>query len=164
MNNDPLAALRDIHLPQRIDWWPLAPGWYVVILIVILTTAIIGFFAYKKYQRYKKRKHIEALLQTILTRYRASPDSCDVIAELAVYLKRLVMTYYPQHCATLTGNTWLRFLDKISESNAYTEGVGKLLLTAPYQKQAPDNSGALIRLIESTTHNLAKHAGKITYD
>ena len=26
--------LRDLHLPEAIGWWPLAPGWWVVIALV----------------------------------------------------------------------------------------------------------------------------------
>ena len=26
--------LRDLHLPEAIGWWPLAPGWWVVVALV----------------------------------------------------------------------------------------------------------------------------------
>ncbi|MBT3527943.1 MAG: DUF4381 domain-containing protein, partial [Porticoccaceae bacterium] len=35
MQGDPLAELRGIHLPDPISWWPLAPGWWVLIVIFI---------------------------------------------------------------------------------------------------------------------------------
>ena len=28
--------LRDLHLPEGIGWWPLAPGWWVVIALVMI--------------------------------------------------------------------------------------------------------------------------------
>ena len=28
---DPLAELRDIHLPPEIGWWPPAYGWWILI-------------------------------------------------------------------------------------------------------------------------------------
>ena len=30
--------LRDIHVPQVSMWWPLAPGWWVVLALLIVTT------------------------------------------------------------------------------------------------------------------------------
>ncbi|MDP7406676.1 MAG: DUF4381 domain-containing protein, partial [SAR324 cluster bacterium] len=33
MNQDPLAALRDVHLPPAVSWWPPAPGWWIIFFI-----------------------------------------------------------------------------------------------------------------------------------
>jgi hypothetical protein len=33
---DPLAQLRDIHLPEAVSWWPLAIGWWLVAIVCIL--------------------------------------------------------------------------------------------------------------------------------
>ena len=33
--------LRDLHLPEAIGWWPLAPGWWLVIAIALVG---IGYF------------------------------------------------------------------------------------------------------------------------
>ncbi|HAD08873.1 MAG TPA: hypothetical protein DCF62_05290 [Porticoccaceae bacterium] len=40
MNSDPLAQLRDIHLPEAIGWWPPAPGWWLLTLLLI---AALGY-------------------------------------------------------------------------------------------------------------------------
>ena len=38
---DPLSLpLRDIALPAEIGWWPLAPGWWVLVTIVALALAV----------------------------------------------------------------------------------------------------------------------------
>ena len=29
--------LRDLHLPDAIGWWPLAPGWWIVIAVLAIT-------------------------------------------------------------------------------------------------------------------------------
>ena len=32
---NPLSALKDIHLPEGVSLWPLAPGWYVIIILLL---------------------------------------------------------------------------------------------------------------------------------
>ena len=40
--NDPLADLADIHLPNSISAWPLAPGWWV--LIILACAGLVALF------------------------------------------------------------------------------------------------------------------------
>ena len=56
MNSDPLAQLRDIHLPPPIEWWPPAPGWYVLALIVLGAVVGLLYYAWRiiKARRYRK--------------------------------------------------------------------------------------------------------------
>ena len=28
--------LRDLHLPDAISWWPLAPGWWIVLGLALI--------------------------------------------------------------------------------------------------------------------------------
>ena len=37
---DPLAALRDIHLPAEPGWFPPAPGWWLAVLDVLALAAL----------------------------------------------------------------------------------------------------------------------------
>ena len=34
--NENALPLRDLHLPDAIGWWPLAPGWWVLIALSLL--------------------------------------------------------------------------------------------------------------------------------
>ena len=158
---DPLAQLRDIHEPDAIGWWPLAPGWYIVILIVIFIFSASVYFGYRAYQNYRQRKAMLALLAEIKNRYRQNLESAEIIAELAIFLRRLVITYYPQYHAAEWGATWLTTLDNISDSKHYTQGVGQLLISAPYQKHAPPKTIELIELITQTTEKITKRRRRI---
>ncbi|MGD2138441.1 MAG: DUF4381 family protein, partial [Gammaproteobacteria bacterium] len=37
--DDPLAALRPLHPPAPVEWWPPAPGWWV---LGVLLLALLG--------------------------------------------------------------------------------------------------------------------------
>ena len=33
--------LRDLHLPEAVGWWPLAPGWWGVIALALIAAALL---------------------------------------------------------------------------------------------------------------------------
>ncbi|MGB4246521.1 MAG: DUF4381 family protein, partial [Pseudohongiellaceae bacterium] len=33
---DPLSQLADIHLPEPIGFWPPAPGWWVLLVLLLV--------------------------------------------------------------------------------------------------------------------------------
>ena len=41
---DPLAQLRDIHLPEAISVWPPAPGWWVLFIGIIALLATLAYY------------------------------------------------------------------------------------------------------------------------
>ena len=47
---DPLAELRDIHLPEAVSLWPLAPGWW---LLLALIAAVLGLSIAVWLRRYR---------------------------------------------------------------------------------------------------------------
>ncbi|WP_371377014.1 DUF4381 domain-containing protein [Thalassotalea aquiviva] len=38
---DPLAQLKDIHLPEQVGFWPLAPGWWILVLLSISAVVLL---------------------------------------------------------------------------------------------------------------------------
>lgn len=44
-----LQQLTGLILPQHVSWWPLAPGWYVLMMLVVLA---LGIFIYHKRKHY----------------------------------------------------------------------------------------------------------------
>lgn len=52
---DPLAQLRDIHLPDPIGWWPPAPGWWIVAILAItlVFTGCYLLYMHRRRNRYR---------------------------------------------------------------------------------------------------------------
>lgn len=132
----PLAQMRALHLPHGIDAWPLAPGWYVLASIILLTvTTLLFLFIRKRRAELYKRQALEALEQI---KQHTQKDAESILAqsnELSDLLKRLALTHYPRSLISpLNGERWLQFLDEISGTNFFTQGDGKLLGASRFMK------------------------------
>ena len=59
-----LSSLHDIHMPEAIGWWPLALGWYLLGVIVVMACLSLGLFSYRCHVNGKaKREALSALAE-----------------------------------------------------------------------------------------------------
>ncbi len=123
--------LRDIHLPAPISWWPPAPGWWILLsLVIVLTLALLLILRARRYKRLTKLAQGE--LQQL--RSDATLSNHQKIQALSILLRRVSMSAFPRvDSASLTGLEWLQFLDKVLTEKSFTEGPGRVLLDGPYQ-------------------------------
>jgi len=95
-----LDRLHDIALPPAVAWWPPAPGWYVVIALVLVAAAWMMLRGWERWQSNAYRREA--------ARELASLDSCAAIAEL---LRRTALAIAPRPVvAEKTGTAWLDWL------------------------------------------------------
>ena len=130
---DALAQLKDIHMPDPIGWWPLAPGWYV--LAIVLLAMLLGFLYLVGYFYHHTRAKRQAL--RVLERYEKEhlrqDNSQLTAARLSELLKRVALVYYPRtRVASLQGQAWIEFLNETSRDCDFNS-VRELLIDAPYQ-------------------------------
>lgn len=130
---DPLAQLRDIHLPAAVNWWPLAPGWWGVGALIVGALVLGLWWRRKRHQRYYQRvalRHLERLEE----QYRSEPET--LVRELSPLLRRAAALHYPDS-AGLTGAQWLEFLDRTldaqTQTHPFRDGVGTCLGHGPYR-------------------------------
>jgi len=48
--------LRDVHLPDAVSWWPLAWGWWVLLILLTLSVGAALFLIVQKYKKNRYRK------------------------------------------------------------------------------------------------------------
>ncbi len=156
---DPASLpLRDIHLPDPVSWWPLAPGWWALMLLLVIVVLLTMYFI----RRYRNHK-ISALyltiqeLERIKTDFNINQDKSNLVKELSELIRRLSISIFPrEESAGLTGEEWLKFLDQYSAKNEFNNGVGRVLIEAPYQADPEFNTNELIDLISSWIESIGK--------
>jgi len=130
--------LRDLHLPEVVGLWPLAPGWWVLIALVV---AGIGYLLYKQFQKWRwnaARRLALGELRRVRSAYENGADALSLGKELSELVRRSMLAYAPRgEVAGLTGDSWLEWLDRGLEDKPFTEGPGKTLEILPYQR--PEN-------------------------
>lgn len=142
---DPLQHLRDIHLPPPVSCWPLAPGWFALITLIIMLIGIATWLYYRQRRRFQWQRIALKELQSLEIAWQQQTS----IIELATLLKRVALARFKREdVAGLTGEAWLQFLDRTGKTKAFTEGVGRLLLTAPYQAKTPTETIELLQLVK----------------
>lgn len=157
MNPD-LSQLRDIHLPAPISWWPPAPGWWL--LAVLVVAILFGlYFLYRRRQRNNWRRSALAELTRLRQQYQAQASSPQiVVSELSVLLRRVAISCFPQdEVAMLSGDKWLAFLDRgMGEGSAFQSEQGRLLAVAPYVADANIPPATLLALFTLCENWIAK--------
>ncbi|OOZ37049.1 DUF4381 domain-containing protein [Solemya velesiana gill symbiont] len=154
------GALHDIHGLDPVSWWPLAPGWWLVILsgaaLVLLTWALVRYLV--AYPPGSWRSEAHAALTHLKRRFRNGEiDIKQAATELSELLRRIAIARLGrEHQASLTDEAWLRCLGETDQSGFDWERKGQLLITLPY---APENQQAgheqMADLIRTTTNLIA---------
>ena len=127
--NDPLANLKPLHNPEAIPLWPPAPGWWILLALLILAAVVYSWF---RHQRRLQRHALHELDQL----QRQDLTASQLANQVNQLLKRYALVCYsPNEVAGLSGKNWLRFLKKSSDEHMFSR-AGKLLLDTPYQRKA----------------------------
>lgn len=110
---DPLAALRDITLPEAVSWWPPAPGWWLLLALLLALAGLLLHAAWRRYQRNRYRRAAVALLRTASQHYQQSRDAAAAITTALDILRRVAR--YHRHFAeavALSGSALIATLNR----------------------------------------------------
>jgi hypothetical protein len=109
---DPLAQLRDIHLPAPVAWWPPAPGWWLLAGATLLLIGTVGYFLLRRYKRRRYRRLAQRAANTIYAQWQQQGDNLAFVQALNQLLKQTALVAFPgAPIAALSGTAWLQFLD-----------------------------------------------------
>lgn len=139
---NPLDQLRDIHLPDPVGIWPLAPGWWILIALALLIITIVSVIVYRRYQSNAYRRDAAVVLAEI-NQLRLNGQHSLYLQQLNQLLKQTALAISDRkEISSLSGMDWLRFLDNSANCSEFTNGVGRILEDGQYRPtvQAEDLS------------------------
>lgn len=119
---DPLEQLRPIVLPTHdVSWWPLAPGWWVLMAVLLLIVIIAwclkpGFVTRQTFR--KRWQYTQTLLENLYIECSAKGESPvalqHYLQQSSEIFKRTVRHLADNpSIASLTGEKWINFLKSI---------------------------------------------------
>jgi len=111
VNEMMLGRLRDIDGLDSVNWWPLAPIWWVIISLFVITfiTLIVYYLKRRAWRRSWKGKVFMVLEQM---QHKLNQENAhDTLIKLANLIRRIAMHKYSRaECRTLIGKDWLKWL------------------------------------------------------
>ena len=162
---NPLDQLQPPISPEAVSWWPPAPGWWL--LLITLPLLIWGIWWLRKRLQRKDRKptraqELDPLRQAALlelaqlTPPQPGEPAGIWLQQLNALLKRLCREHYPnQHSHTLSGRSWLAFLDGRCPAAGLTRWM--VLVDGGYRSQCTLNADAIEGLNKSVDIWIRKH-------
>jgi hypothetical protein len=125
--------LRDLHLPDPTGWWPLAMGWWFIILLLVIGLVWLLRRAWRRRKFYAPMRYALREFDAIEVDYLRHRNAVVLGKQLSELLRRGMLAYAPRdEVAGLTGERWLEWLDRdLPVPYFHTEG-GRSLLLLPY--------------------------------
>ena len=146
MNPDLLAQLRDIHAAPELPWWPPAPGWWALALLLLLVLAWLARRALVKYRTLQRRRQMLAWVDGLQATVDAGQNPQAFLSILNQIFKIVALKAFPEHhCAQLSGSEWVDFLKEQIGDTAGTDALFALA-TGPYEPAPGFDAGALCEL------------------
>jgi hypothetical protein len=153
-----LTLLRDIHTPPAVPWWPPAVGWWVLIGLLV-GAAAWGHWYWRRRRRGMVQQAALQVLARAQEEFRHSGDAVQLAAQISQLLRRVAVAKFPDlKPGGLTGQDWLDFLDLTGGTTQFSQGVGRVLLTGPYQPRREIDAKALVALTKQWLHHAAERA------
>ncbi len=117
---NPLSNLRDIHLPESVDWWPPAIGWWILLISIVIVASVIITITVRHHLKNHYRRDALVELTTLTAKYYQDNDLANYLVACNILLKRVAIHAYGKHIvAKLSGVSWRDFL--IQKNNQSTQ-------------------------------------------
>jgi hypothetical protein len=134
------SQLRDIQLPTTVDWWPPAPGWWLLMFIMLGAGIGIYFALQPRLRRKRLNKYLTEQIKTALRAYREDKAAAPAIRVCAELLRRVCLTYFPRSTvAGLSGQAWLDFLEAHGPEGCFKPSSTILLTEMRFSDRPPSH-------------------------
>ncbi|TDR23629.1 DUF4381 domain-containing protein [Marinicella litoralis] len=156
-NEIPALPLRDIKLPAEPGFWPLAPGWWLLLVLSLLLLTWLAVKWYRYVQKKRRWQQIEHQLAEIELQFKQSNNKQNLLAEISVFLRRFVKFQLQQKKATtLAGQQWTDHLNQLQQEQPFLP-FEQALTTGVYQHNFDYDA---TELLKTTRQFIKQHVMK----
>lgn len=133
--NKPSLPLEDIILPSAISFWPLAWGWWLLIIVFCVVVTVLGLWLSKHLKLKRKQQKAERLLFTSTQNLTGT----KLFIALNTWLKIQASDAYPQ-AQSLYGKEWISFLNESANQSVFSDQQTQALSQGLYQSKTQESS------------------------
>ncbi|WPC06700.1 DUF4381 domain-containing protein [Pseudomonas benzenivorans] len=161
---NPLDRLEPLIAPAPIGWWPPAPGWWLLALLLplLLWGLVLLLRRLRSQTGTPANERLDPVRQAALTELErlARPyygaEAGPWLQQLNALLKRLCRQRYPDsHSHTLSSRAWLAFLDNRCPAAGLTRWM--ILVEGAYRPQCRLDDKAIDGLNQAVATWIRKH-------
>jgi hypothetical protein len=144
-STDPLSQLADIHLPAEIGYWPPAPGWWLLLALLVAALVWLGIRLFKQWQRQRRCSFALAELDKCYQSYNSAAPADDeqqsaaqlnLINGVNAVLRRVALKHFPDdQVAGLSGEQWVAFIRARSTSTLLNEQLATALAQGRFARR-----------------------------
>ena len=122
-----LQQLTGLILPADVSWWPLAPGWYALMVLILL---VLGIFIYRKHKHYMNNAYRRnALLQLHLL----SMQNATQLLSILHHALNDALSHTTAQQVELQEEIFLLSLNKGTDKVSFTKADWQLLNQLAFQ-------------------------------
>jgi len=152
-NSALLAQLQDIHSAGQPGWWPPAPGWWVLAIIMLLVFAFVLRRTVNWLSVRRRRKEWLRALEDLNRQYDPVQHPHEYLAGLNRLFRAVAVKAFPETaCARLQGEEWVAFIVSLMPGQDSAVKLGALA-TGPYES-LPNFEASSLNASASTWVNL----------
>lgn len=122
-----------------IGWWPLAPGWWILIALTIALLTALAVFFYRRYRANAYRRQALLQLEMLHSAWLSSNDPRNYLAGINALLKGVAVRAFPlRDVASSNGDAWVAFLNQTMSPRGDTGGFSNGFASEVYRAGLPD--------------------------
>lgn len=130
-----IDQLLDIHNVAEPSFWPPAPGWWVlgVLLLGLLLLVLVRLI--RKMRVRMRRRQLLGELEGLAKSFDPNAQPADYLAALNRFFRGIALRAFPDSgCGRLEGDAWVSFIRGRLDSASDLSGL-EVLETGPYQER-----------------------------